>query len=157
MAEAVRLKGLHHVTFVTRDIGAMSRFLEDAVGLQLVKVSVNFDLPDQKHYFWGDEKGNPGTVVTFFDISDAPDNRIGAGGMHHLAFCVEDEADLHRQMEKLDALGISHTGIVDRFYFKAIYFHGPEDLLIEFATSGPGFGVDGDQVEGKAGPVRRGS
>ncbi|MDA1000378.1 MAG: VOC family protein [bacterium] len=148
----IRLRGLHHVTLVTRDIDAMVNFLEEAVGLRLVKTTVNFDAPGQKHYYLGDEKGSPGTMVTFFEIPEMPENRLGAGGMHHIAFGVEDESDLHRQMKKLDVMGISHTGIVDRVYFKSVYFQGPENLLIEMATMGPGFGADGDQVEGRAGP-----
>ncbi len=144
MTQPVRLKGLHHITLVTRDMEAVVRFLTEVVGIRLVKSDVNFDVPDQKHYFFGDETGRPGTLVTFFEIPDLADNRPVAGGMHHLAIGVEDEDDLRVQMERLDEKGINHSGVIDRIYFKSLYFRGPEGLLIEFATEGPGFQVNGD-------------
>ncbi len=148
MTASVRLQGIHHVTLVTRDV-AMTRFLTDVVGIHLVKTTVNFDAPGQKHFYFGDEKGRPGTVVTYFEIRDLPENRLGAGGMHHLAFCVEDESDLAAQMKRLEGMGISHSGVLDRTYFKSLYFKGSEGLIVEFATAGPGFHADGDQIEGK--------
>ena len=157
MAASVRLRGIHHVTLITRDMEAMTRFLTGVAGLHLVKTTVNFDAPGQKHFYFGDEKGRPGTVVTYFEIPDLPGNRLGAGGMHHLAFCVEDENDLSAQMERLEEMGIAHSGILDRVYFKSLYFKGPEGLTVEFATLGPGFQADGDQIEGKlvhGGPER---
>lgn len=149
MAASVPLQGIHHVTLVTRDMEEMTRFLTEVVGVRLVKTTVNFDAPDQKHFYFGDEKGRPGTVVTYFEIPDLPENRLGAGGMHHLAFCVENENGLAAQMERLEEMGIPHSGVVDRTYFKSLYFKGPEGLIVEFATSGPGFQADGDQIEGR--------
>ena len=149
MAASVRLQGIHHVTLITRDMEAMTRFLTEVVGIHLVKTTVNFDDSDQKHFYFGDEKGQPGTVITYFEIPDLPENRLGAGGMHHLAFCVEDESDLSAQMKRLDEMGIAHSGVLDRTYFKSLYFKGPEGLTVEFATAGPGFQADGEQIEGK--------
>jgi glyoxalase family protein len=149
VAASVRLQGIHHVTLITRDMAAMTRFLTEVVGVHLVKTTVNFDASEQKHFYFGDEKGQPGTVITYFEIPDLPENRLGAGGMHHLAFCVEDESDLSAQMERLEGMGIAHSGVLDRTYFKSLYLKGPEGLTVEFATAGPGFQADGDQVEGK--------
>ncbi|MFQ5915911.1 MAG: VOC family protein [Nitrospinota bacterium] len=139
MTSSVRLKGLHHITLVTRDMEVMMRFLTDVVGIPLIKSDVNLDVPGQKHCFWGDEGGRPGTLVTFFEIPDLDDNRLGAGGMHHVAFTVQGEDDLRAQIKRLEEKGISHSGVIDRNYWKALYFQGPEGLLIEFATEGPGF------------------
>lgn len=149
MADSVRLRGLHHVTLVTRDMDEMTRFLTEVVGIHLVKTTVNFDASEQRHFYFGDEKGRPGTVVTYFEIPDLPENRLGAGGMHHLAFCVEDESDLAAQMERLKEVGVKHSGVLDRTYFKSLYFKGPEGLMVEFSTAGPGFQADGDQLEGR--------
>ena len=152
MAQEVRLTGIHHVTLVARDIEAMVKFLTEVVGICLVKTTVNFDAQDQKHYYLGDEIGRPGTVVTFFESPNLADNRLGAGGMHHIAFGVEDEAALRAQIERLEGMGIGHSGIQDRGYFKSLYIREPEGLMVEFATAGPGFQMDGDQVEGKYRP-----
>lgn len=137
MTAPVRVTGLHHVTLVTRNMDDMIKFFEEIVGLGLVKSDVNLDSPDQSHYFFGDEEGNPSSLVTFFEIPEAGDNHLGAGGMHHVAIGVKEESDLHRQIQRLDAKGIEHSGIVDRHYWKALYFRGPHGLLVEFATQGP--------------------
>jgi len=57
MPPPTRLTGLHHITLVTRDMDQMLRFLTDVVGLGLVLDDINQDAPEQKHYFFGDEKG----------------------------------------------------------------------------------------------------
>ncbi len=137
MSPPVRLTGLHHITLVTRDMDETLRFLTEVVGLGFVKDDINQDVPDQKHYFFGDENVSPGTLVTFFEIPDLDDNRLGAGGMHHIALGVEDEEDLRTQIEVLDERGIGHSGVVDRGKWKALYFKGPEGLLFELATRGP--------------------
>jgi glyoxalase family protein len=139
MTRPARVKGLHHLTLVTRDMDEVVRFFNEVLGILLVKIDHNFDRPEQKHYFFGDAKGQPGTLVTFFEISDLPGNTLGPGGMHHVAFWVQDEDALRAQIKHLDGMGIGHSEIIDRIYFKSLYFRGPEDLLIEFATEGPGF------------------
>ena len=141
MPPPTRLTGLHHITLVTRDMDQMLRFLTDVVGLGLVLDDINQDAPEQKHYFFGDEKGSPGTLVTFFEIPDLDDNRLGAGGMHHIALGVEEEDDLRAQIAVLDEKGIGHSGIVDRGKWKALYFKRPEGLLFELATRGPDIGA----------------
>ena len=141
MPPPTRLTGLHHITLVTRDMDQMLRFLTDVVGLGLVLDDINQDAPEQKHYFFGDEKGTPGTLVTFFEIPDLDDNRLGAGGMHHIALGVEEEDDLRAQIAVLDEKGIGHSGIVDRGKWKALYFKGPEGLLFELASPGPDIGA----------------
>ena len=145
----VRVKGLHHITLVTANIDAMVEFLVQIVGIHLLKTTVNYDAHDQKHYYLGDERGSPGSIITFFEIPHLSKSQVGVGSMHHLAFCVEDSSDLENQMKRLEENGISHSGILDRTYFKSLYFRGPENLLLEFATTGPGFCADGPQKEGK--------
>ena len=86
MTQPARVKGLHHLTLVTRDMDEVVRFFIEVLGILLVKIDHNFDRPEQKHYFFGDDKGRPGTLVTFFEIPDLPGNTLGPGGMHHVAF-----------------------------------------------------------------------
>ena len=47
-----------------------------------------------------------------------------------------------RWVERLDSFGISHSGLIDRYYFKSIYFREPSGILVELATDGPGFATD---------------
>jgi glyoxalase family protein len=65
-----------------------------------------------------------------------------AGSVHHAAFRVRDEAELRAWADKLDAVGLPNSGIVDRYYFKSLYFRVSQGILFELATDGPGFATD---------------
>lgn len=75
--------------------------------------------------------------------SDEPRARYGSGGVHHFALRVPDGQPMAEWVRHLDALGYRNSGIVDRHYFQSIYVREPNDILIELATEGPGFTVDG--------------
>src|SRR5689334_24970148 len=60
------IKGLHHVTAVTRDAQRNVDFYRNVLGQRLVKKTINFDVPDTYHLYLADEIGTPGSVVTFF-------------------------------------------------------------------------------------------
>jgi glyoxalase family protein len=72
--------------------------------------------------------------------------RVGAGGVHHVAFRIDDVDELHRMQEKIEAIGGRTSGLVDRFYFQSLYFREPGGVLFELATDGPGFASDEDPV-----------
>lgn len=68
--------------------------------------------------------------------------RVGAGGVHHVAFRVTDDAELLQMQERIEAFGLKTSGYVDRFWFHSLYFREPGGILFELATEGPGFGAD---------------
>ena len=70
--------------------------------------------------------------------------RLGAGGVHHVAFRTPNESQYHAWRERLDAQAIPNSGEVDRYYFRSLYFREPNGILFEIATDGPGFAVDED-------------
>jgi glyoxalase family protein len=70
--------------------------------------------------------------------------RLGAGGVHHVAFRTPDESEYHAWRERLDSHAIPNSGEVDRYYFRSLYFREPNGILFEIATDGPGFAVDED-------------
>jgi glyoxalase family protein len=84
-----------------------------------------------------------------FYVYDAPPEgrgRRGAGTVHHVAFAthpLEEEA----WRERLAAAGVRPTPVIDRFYFRSVYFFEPSGVLCEIATIGPGFGVDEDESQ----------
>lgn len=75
---------------------------------------------------------------------DKPRARLGAGGVHHVAFRTPNEAEYHEWTARLNAFGIPNSGEIDRYYFRSLYFREPGHILFEVATDGPGFGVDED-------------
>lgn len=75
---------------------------------------------------------------------DGPTEKPGRGSIHHLAIRVKDEEELAYWDEQVRSFGFPSTGIVDRFYFKSLYFRESNGILFEIATDGPGFTIDGD-------------
>ncbi len=75
---------------------------------------------------------------------EGPSERPGRGSIHHLAIRVKNEEELRFWDEQVKERGFHSSGIVDRFYFKSLYFRESNGILFEIATDGPGFTVDGD-------------
>ena len=74
----MKLEGVHHVTAITGDAPGNVDFYARVLGLRLVKKSVNQDDPTVYHLFYADEKGAPGSDITFFEYPDSPRGRAGA-------------------------------------------------------------------------------
>jgi glyoxalase family protein len=90
----MKLEGLHHITMITADAQATVDFYAGALGLRLVKKTVNFDSPDAYHLYFGDETGAPGSILTWFEFPRAARGRPGIGMIHVLQLGVPSEASL---------------------------------------------------------------
>ena len=66
------------------------------------------------------------------------------GTVHHLAWRVDDDAHQLAVRAQVEAAGGQATGVIDRFWFKSVYFREPGGVLFEIATDGPGFATDED-------------
>jgi glyoxalase family protein len=87
-------------------------------------------------------QGGPGTEV-HLEMRPALDpGQVGIGGVHHVAFRTPDGAEQVSWQERLRESGVGVTQVIDRFYFKSIYFREPGGVLFEIATDGPGFASD---------------
>lgn len=75
---------------------------------------------------------------------DGPSEKPGRGSIHHLAIRVQNDEELSFWDEQVKQRGFQSSGIVDRFYFKSLYFRESNGILFEIATDGPGFTIDGD-------------
>lgn len=78
---------------------------------------------------------------------DGPSEKSGRGSIHHLAIRVKNDAELNYWAEQVKERGFQSSGIVDRYYFKSIYFRDRNGILFEIATDGPGFTVDSTNEE----------
>lgn len=134
--------GLHHITLVTQDAQSTVDFYTRVLGQRLVKQTINFDAPDTYHLYFGDEMGRPGTAITFFEWSFATKGYPGIGGTHHFALQVSSFDGLLKWKRRLTDLGLKVDGPLDRHYFKSIYFRDPDGVILEIATTGPGWIVD---------------
>jgi glyoxalase family protein len=246
----VKLDGIHHITAITADAQGNVDFYAGLLGLRFVKKTVNFDAPEVYHLYYGDDEGNPGSILTFFEFpgasrgqvgngmvssitwrvgaeglgldivvdnsggAEGPEDRAlqatrsdvpsrhalrgfdgvgalthdpeasrrlladvlgfeteeeipelfwcrgnsrsasiayaqairgrgiqGAGTVHHIAWACAPE-DQAAWRERIAEAGFDVTPIIDRTYFRSIYFREPSGVLFEIATSGPGFAID---------------
>ncbi|OAB47958.1 ring-cleaving dioxygenase [Paenibacillus antarcticus] len=87
-------------------------------------------------------EGGSGGEVQVEPRDDLAIARLGKGGVHHVAFRIEDEEELLAWIEVLNREGLQNSGFVDRYYFRSLYFREPNGILFELATDGPGFDTD---------------
>ena len=136
---AHQITGLGPVTITVSDLAPTERVLTQVMGFQEQGV-------------WRDGLGEiavfglPGTgmagEVHVRQAPDLPPGRLGRGGVHHVAFRVGDEEEHRAWLALLEGFGIRTSGLIDRFYFRSIYFREPGGILFELATDGPGFTAD---------------
>ncbi|WNS41309.1 ring-cleaving dioxygenase [Paenibacillus sp. MMS20-IR301] len=87
-------------------------------------------------------EGGSGTEIHLEERKDLPQERLGRGGVHHVAFRVDNEEELKLWIERIRTVQLPNSGFVDRFYFRSLYFREPNGILFELATDGPGFATD---------------
>jgi glyoxalase family protein len=137
----LKIQGLHHITAITSDASTAVKFYTRLLGLRLVKKTVNFDDPSAYHLYFGDEKGHPGTLITFFDWGNAARaGQVGARMTHHFAFTTRDKGTLARWKNWLNQNSVHVVGPLDRGSFNSIHFQDPDGLILEIATPGLGKG-----------------
>jgi glyoxalase family protein len=134
--------GFHHITMVSSDARRTLDFYGNLLGLGLVKRTVNFDDPGAYHLYFGDERGRPGTLLTFFEWPRARRGAWGVGGIHHLALGVATPEAQLKWKRRLTDHGIPVSGPIDRGYFTSLYFSDPDGQILEIATAGPGYAID---------------
>lgn len=86
--------------------------------------------------------GGPGREVWVVVEPEAPTARLGAGGVHHVAFRVTDREEQGYWHQRISSVRLPISNFIDRFYFRSIYFRISNGILFEIATDGPGFGAD---------------
>jgi glyoxalase family protein len=142
----MRLDGIHHITGITDDIERADTFYRSALGLRVVKKSVNQDDADTPLWFWARYDGaavEPRSSLTLFEWKHSKYlSRPGAGQTHHIAFRASSPEAQREWRDHLVDMGVDVTDVMDRKYFTSIYFRAPDGQLLEIATDGPGIGVD---------------
>ncbi len=130
-----QVRGLYGAQLWEHDINATAAFLTSVLGFEHLGT-------DQGCMRYGCV-GAAGVV----DLRETPEARRGAwgvGSVHHLAWRVDDEAHQIAVRTAVEAAGRRPTSVIDRFWFKSVYFKEPGGVLFELATDGPGFAVDED-------------
>ncbi len=125
----MRLDGIHHVTCITGDAPRNVDFYTRALGLRLVKKTVNQDDPTVYHLFYADEQGSPGSDITFFEYPGATRGRAGAGMIHTVVWRVASEEALDFWESRLE----HETDTLERTDGRLV-LEDPEGLRHELAV-----------------------
>lgn len=126
--------GIHHVTAIASDPQSNVDFYTKVLGLRLVKQTVNFDAPHVWHLYYGDEKGSPASILTFFPWPGVIKGREGAGLTTATAFSVPPES-IGFWHERSKALGLSVEAPVVRGDSEVLTLFDNDGMRLELVAS----------------------
>ena len=130
-----QVRGLYGARLWQRDAAATATFIETTMGFERLAEEDGWTRYGFRH------------AAGVVDVRETPAERRGrwgVGAVHHLAWRVEDDAHQLAVREQVGTGGAAATPVIDRFWFKSVYFKEPGGVLFELATDGPGFTVDED-------------
>ena len=128
------IQGIHHITAITGSAAKNIGFYENVLGLRLVKQTVNFDDPFTYHLYYGDQEGNPGTILTFFPWQGMPQGKNGNGMITAIAFEIPIGASEYWRKRLLQHGIETTTG--QRFGEEVTSFSDPYGLCLELIATG---------------------
>ena len=131
------VRGFHHVALAVESTESTVRLMTETLGFAQVNET-------EGRVRLSAGEGGPGNTVDVIGATGFPRGSLGVGTVHHVAFRVPDEEIQLAMREEVAALGYNVTPVVDRNYFRSIYFREPGGVLFEIATDPPGFAVDED-------------
>ena len=129
-----KIRGLHHVTAIASDPQRNLDFYVRLLGLRFVKRTVNFDDPGTYHFYFGDRRGTPGTIMTFFPWPGARRGIRGTGQIEATAFAISPDS-IPFWLERFKQQHVTAEKASPRFGQDVIRFTDPDGLLIELIAS----------------------
>ena len=129
-----KIPGLHHVTAIASDPQRNLDFYVGLLGLRFVKRTINFDDPGTYHFYFGDRRGTPGTILTFFPWPGVRRGIRGAGQIEATAFSISTDS-VGYWLERLKQQHVAAERTASRFGEEVIRFVDPDGLLLELIAS----------------------
>jgi glyoxalase family protein len=129
------VRGFHSVTLTLAEAAATTGLLTDTMGFRQVSKEGN-----RARLETGE--GGPHSIVDLVESPEGPVGEESIGTVHHVAWRTPDAEAQAAWREQLTRAGRNVTPVIDRWYFKSIYYREPGGVLFEIATDGPGFTVD---------------
>src|SRR5256885_13396551 len=136
-----KIAGLHHVTAIASDPQRNLDFYVGVLGLHFVKRTVNFDDPGTYHFYFGDQRGTPGTILTFFPWPGVGRGIRGTGQVEATAFAIPPDS-IGYWLERLKQHHVTAERTSPRFGEEVIRLIDPDGLLIELIASSSQGGVE---------------
>jgi glyoxalase family protein len=128
-----QIRGLYGAQLWERNVASTVSFLTESLGFVMLGQENGWT-----RYGFPQSAG----VVDIREVPIGARGAWGVGSVHHLAWRVDDEEHQHVVRDQVVAAGGHATDVIDRFWFKSVYFKEPGGVLFEIATDGPGFATD---------------
>jgi glyoxalase family protein len=140
------IRGLHAVKLMVSALNPTAHTLTQVMGFRQVGEYGADGDPKRPVVVFAVGEGGPGTEVHVQYGSYLSPSRLGHGGVHHVAFRTPNDEEQRTWRQRVASAGLGVTPVIDRYYFKSIYFREPGGILFEIATDGPGFATD-EEIE----------
>ncbi|MBW4038617.1 MAG: ring-cleaving dioxygenase [Acidobacteria bacterium] len=124
------IAGLHHVTAIAGDPQRNLDFYTGVLGLRFVKKTINFDDPGTYHFYFGDDAGTPGTILTFFPWQHARRGTMGAGEVTQTAFSIP-RGSIGYWEKRLAAKNVEVERKEERMGVTVLLFRDPDGMQVE--------------------------
>jgi glyoxalase family protein len=128
------IPGIHHITAMAGDPQRNLDFYTAVLGLRLVKLTVNFDDPGTYHFYFGNEKGTPGSILTFFPWPDARRGVVGSGHVTAITFAIPTGSVAYWR-SRLSEHGVRVDDTGERFSETVLAIADPDGLPLELVAS----------------------
>jgi glyoxalase family protein len=136
------LRGFYSTIFSIQSIDQLDMIFTDILNFERLETVTWIDGESSATIYTTKQGGGPGSEIWLLEQPRLGRGRLGAGGTHHVAFRVKDfEAQKQWHAHLMEA-GLSVSQLIDRFWFRSIYFRVSNGILFEIATDGPGFAID---------------
>ena len=136
------IRGLFASTLIVPQLEPTAFVLTEVMGYRPVAEYSSTDHPDERTVVFALGQGGAGKELYIVERPGRPYGQLGIGGVHHIAFRTPNGQEQAQWLERLHAVGLRTSGLVDRYYFQSLYFRIPGGILFEIATDGPGFATD---------------
>ena len=129
-----RILGLHHITAIADNAKRNHEFYTKVLGLRMVKKTVNFDDPGTYHFYFGDEAGTPGTILTFFPWEGIGQGRTGTGMATSIGYSVPKDS-LEFWADRFKQFNVKQDSIREKLGEQYLSFKDPDGLNIDLIVS----------------------
>jgi glyoxalase family protein len=140
--DAYALRGFYSVIMSIPSIKQLAVIFENMLNFEALEQALWIDQKSNAVIYTTTQDGGPGTEIWLLEQPHQGRARLGAGGTHHVAFRVKDFETQKKWHTHLTQAGFHLSNLIDRFWFRSIYFRVSSGILFEIATDGPGFAVD---------------
>lgn len=137
------LKGQHHVSAITANAKLNFDFYTKTLGMRLVKKTVNQDDTSVYHLFYADERGNPGTDLTFFEIPYAGQSHLGTNSISTTSLRVASDEAISYWKNRFEQLNVEHDEVTYELGRAVLHFRDPEKQRLALVSDEHNKGVAG--------------